>query len=142
MKDVEKLQSIIEDENKLRVLAKRYLATGEFERLEREYALEEGTFDFLFGNSKELEMVFQQAILEEAENKRTMKAAYQVGKAIDRLFNITEDVEEDPKLVNQAAAIILNYYSKRDSQKAKFKDDEDDLFENLFDQVRKEKNGK
>jgi hypothetical protein len=142
MNDIEKLQSMIEDENKLRILAKRYLATGEFERLEREHGLEEGTFDVLFGESKDLEMVFQQAILEEAENKRTMKAAYQVGKSIDRLFNITEDPEEDPKLVNQAAAIILNYYSKRESQKSRAKEDDDDLFNDLFDRVRKERNGK
>ena len=71
-----------------------------------------------------------------------MKSSYQVGKSIDRLFNITEDPEEDARLVNQAAAIILNYYSKRDAQKTKKGEDDDDLFANLYDELKKEKNGK
>lgn len=136
----DKLKEIIENENELRILAKRFLKRGDYERLEREYNFDPGTFDTLFGKSREMELLFQQTVMEEAENERTLKSTYQVGKSIDRLFNITEDPEEDARLVNQAAAIILNYYSKRDAQKKKTEDD-DDLFEGLYNELRKEKNG-
>lgn len=137
-----KLAAMIEDEDEIRVLAKKFLKTGDYERLERYYDWEEGTFDSLFGRSKEMEMRFQQAVLDESENERTLKSSYQVGKSIDRLFNITEDPEEDARLVNQAAAIILNYYSKRDAQKTKKGEDDDDLFVGLYEELKKEKNGK
>lgn len=137
-----KLAAMIEDEDEIRVLAKKFLKTGDYERLERYYNWEEGTFDSLFGRSKEMEMRFQQAVLDESENERTLKSSYQVGKSIDRLFNITEDPEEDARLVNQAAAIILNYYSKRDAQKTKKGEDDDDLFVGLYEELKKEKNGK
>ena len=136
----EKLREIIESEDELRILAKKFLKKGDYRVLEMEYGFEEGTFDILFGKSREMELAFQQAVMDESENDRTLKSTFQVGKSIDRLFNITEDPEEDARLVNQAAAIILNYYSKRDAQKKKTEDD-DDLFEGLYNELRKEKNG-
>lgn len=139
MKTKEDLKAMLEDEKMVKFLAKRFLAKGEYQKVEQAYSFPEGSFDELFAENSALEIIFQGAIVEEAEKERSIKSSYQVGKTIDRLFNITENIEEDAKTVNQAAGIILTYYSKLYNVKAKSQDDEDDELMNLYKKVSKEK---
>lgn len=146
MKTKEDLKAMLEDEKAVRFLAKRFLAKGEYEKVEKSCGFPEGSFDELFTENSALEIIFQGAVVEEAEKERSIKSSYQVGKTIDRLFNITEDIEEEAKTVNQAAGIILNYYSKLNNVKAKSQDDEEDELMSLYKKVsqekEQEKNGK
>jgi len=130
------LEDLLKSPQKITQLAKRYLETGSFTQLEREFDLEPGEFTKVFSSNPELEVEFNGKVIEESEKERALKAPYQVGKIIDRLFNITESIEDEPKVINQAAGIILNYYSKV-QQKGGKREDEDDL-DKLWKEITQE----
>lgn len=139
---VDELRQMLEDKVQKRKLARRFISKGDFTRIEEENNLEEGTFDALFAEDSEIEVDFSEAVANEAERSRSLKASHQIGKTIDRLFDIAEDIEQDSKTVTQASNIILSYYAKIRGITAKEKEDDDDDISSLYKQVSREKNGK
>jgi hypothetical protein len=126
----EEFIDIFNNKQKIIKFVIEFLNVCDFQLLESRHGMEEGTISTVFREHPEIETKFDDIIAEESQKQFSRYGYFRVLKMLDRMHNIITSIDEDSKVVSQAANIISQYHGK--IYKDKKEEESDDAIDKLW----------